>query len=155
MRIKPISLKECELIVHYSAVKLTEFDEPIPGFETRYPDRLESCLLTPFMGFGAEHLYKGLIGKSSIMFYLLIKNHPFRNGNKRIAIIALLYLMAKNGKWIDADIMGLYNFTKWIAASDNALKDETVAAIEKYVKIHLVEYESGEKEESRDARNRE
>lgn len=139
MKIKSISMREFECIVHYSAVKLTEFNEPIPPFNTRYPNRLESCLLTPFMDFDRKFFYKGLKGKAAIMFYLLIKNHPFRNGNKRIAIIALLYLLLINGKWLQASIMDLYNFTIWIAQSNNKLKDETVKAIEKFISIHMVD----------------
>ncbi|QQG42451.1 MAG: Fic family protein [Candidatus Giovannonibacteria bacterium] len=44
---------------------------------------LESCLATPFHSFGGKSAYKGLIGKASMLFYLLVKNHPFQNGNKR------------------------------------------------------------------------
>lgn len=138
MKLHPISITEFEQIVHVSAVKLLEFDEPIPPFSSRYPDKLESCLLTPFMGFGNIHLYKGLIGKASILFYLLIKNHPFKNGNKRIAVIALLFFLYKNGKWLKINVNELYEFTKWVAASDRLLKDETITAISKYIRLHIV-----------------
>jgi len=34
-------------------------------------------------------LYPTLVSKASFLFYLMIKNHPFQNGNKRIAITTL------------------------------------------------------------------
>lgn len=146
MRVKSISIEEFEHIVHNSAVKFLEYKEPIPDFDTRYPNRLESCLLTPFMGFGGEHHYKGLNTKASIMFYLLIKNHPFKNGNKRMALVALLYFLYKNKKWMKISPNDIYEFTKWVAISDNKLKDETVVAISKYIRINMVKLISGKHE---------
>jgi len=48
-------------------------------------------------------LYHGLIGKAAILFYLLIKNHPFKNGNKRIAITTVLVFLSINKKWLKVD----------------------------------------------------
>ena len=67
----------------------------------------------------------------------MIKNHPFKNGNKRIAMMSMLYLLYKNDKWIEVDNQVLYNFAKWIAASDPSVKDATVLAIEKFLSDHL------------------
>lgn len=138
MKIKSISLSEFEQLFHNSATRLIEYNEPVPHFNTRYPDRLESCLLTPFMGFGRKMFYKGLTGKASMLFYLFIKSHPFKNGNRRFAIIALLYLLYKNKKWLKAMPSELYDLTKWVAVSDNRLKDETLSVINKYIKINMI-----------------
>ncbi|MBN2408678.1 MAG: hypothetical protein JXE07_02985 [Candidatus Aminicenantes bacterium] len=40
-----------------------------------------------------------------------IKDYPFQNGNKRIAITALPVLLHKNKKWIRADNQELFNLT--------------------------------------------
>ncbi|MCX6785530.1 MAG: Fic family protein [Candidatus Komeilibacteria bacterium] len=50
----------------------------------------------PYQTFGGKQLYPGLIKKSAILFYLMIKNHPFQNGNKRIAMTTLFYFLYKN-----------------------------------------------------------
>jgi len=72
-----------------------------------------------------------------MLFYLLIKNHPFQNSNNRIAIPALLVLLYKNKKWIKADTQELFNFTVWIAQSPARYKAEAVRAIEKFLKEHI------------------
>ncbi|HUC87188.1 MAG TPA: type II toxin-antitoxin system death-on-curing family toxin [Candidatus Saccharimonadales bacterium] len=76
------------------------WDEPLPPFNTRYPDRLEGSLIAPFQEFEGHSPYPELEDKAAILFYLMIKDHPFKNGNKRIAVTTLLVFLAENGKWI-------------------------------------------------------
>jgi death-on-curing family protein len=71
----------------------------------------------------------------------MIKNHPFQNGNKRIAITTLFVFLHKNRKWLKVDTQELYNFTVWVAQSPRTVKEETVKAIEKFLKSHLVNLE--------------
>ena len=85
------------------------------------------------MKFEGKYLYPSFINKASIMFYLLIKNHPFQNGNKRIAIAVLLAFLGKNGKWLDVEPITLYNFTTWIAESLPEAKEGTTKAIEDFI----------------------
>jgi death-on-curing protein len=68
----------------------------------------------------------------------MIKNHPFQNGNKRIAMTTLMVFLFLNKKWIKVDTQELYNFTVWIAQSPPKLKNEVVKAIEKFVKTYLI-----------------
>lgn len=133
-----ISVQEVEYIAHRLAREMLSFDEPIPDFSSRFPDILESCLAVPFQSFSRKQLYPGLISKASILFYLLIKNHPFQNGNKRIAITTLFVFLYKNKKWIKVDTQELYNFAVWVAQSPAKVKDETVMAIERFLKTYLV-----------------
>lgn len=137
MKTITISIIEVELVAYRLADKLMKFNEPIPDFGTRFPSILESCLATPFQKFGGKFLYEGLIRKTAVLFYLMIKNHPFKNGNKRIAMMSMLYLLHKNGKWIESDNQVLYNFAKWVASSDPSVKDATVSAVEKFIGDHL------------------
>jgi death-on-curing protein len=51
-----------------------------------------------------KRLYPTLVATAAILFYLMIKNHPFQNGNKRIAITTLLTFLYNNNKWLRADI---------------------------------------------------
>ena len=134
-----ISVFEIELIAFRMAKELLQWDEPIPDFEKRYPNILESCLSVPFQTYNKRSLYKGLIAQSSVLFYLMIKNHPFENGNKRTAITTLFTFLFANKKWLIADIQELYNFTVWIAQSPAPFKDEAVKAIEKFFKRYINE----------------
>jgi death-on-curing family protein len=137
MKIKNLSIKEIELVAHDLAKAHMEWGEPIPDFSTRYPNKLESCIITPHQTFEGQ-LYPGIIKKSAVLFYLMNKNHPFQNGNKRIAVTTLLYFLYKNGKWIKIDNQRLYNFAVWVAQSDASLKKETILAIEKILKDNIV-----------------
>jgi death on curing protein len=98
----------------------------------------ESCLLTPFRKFSGKSPYPSLIRKASILFYLMINNYPFQNGNKMIALTTLLVFLYMNGKWLKVDTQGFYNFTLWIAQSPAELKDEVVLGIEKFIQNYLV-----------------
>jgi death-on-curing family protein len=133
-----INVQEVEYIAHRLAREMLAFNEPIPDFSSRFPNILESCLAVPFQSFSRKPLYPGLISKASVLFYLLIKNHPFQNGNKRIAMTTLFVFLYKNKKWIRVDTQELYNFAVWVAQSPPKLKDETVRAIDKFLKTYLL-----------------
>ena len=134
---KSIALKEVEYIAHNLARKTMKWDEPIPEFNTRFPHKLESCIVTPFLKFDNEVLYKALTDKAAILFYLMVKNHPFQNGNKRLAMTTLLVFLYKNNKWIKVDNTKLYNFAKWVASSDPQVKEQAVQATAEFIKRNL------------------
>ena len=136
---KNLTIKEVEYLSFKLAQETMSFNEPIPDFSTRFPNRLESCLAAPFQTFSGKSLYSGLVDKASILFYLMVKNHPFQNGNKRIAMTTLFVFLHKNGKWLKVDTQELYNFTMWIAQSPAKLKAETIKAVEKFIRSCLVE----------------
>ncbi|MDP3790669.1 MAG: type II toxin-antitoxin system death-on-curing family toxin [Candidatus Omnitrophota bacterium] len=135
---KIITLKEVEYMAFRLAKELMSFKEPIPDFSTRFSNRLESCLAAPFQSFSGKSPYKDFISKASVLFYLMIKNHPFQNGNKRIAMTTLFVFLHMNGKWLTVDTQELYNFTMWIAQSPPKAKNETVMATEKFLKSNLI-----------------
>jgi len=135
--VKIITIADVEYLAFRLAKEHLSFDEPIPDFSTRFPNVLESCVLTPFQRFSGKALYPTLIGKASMLFYLMIKNHPFQNGKKRIAITTLLTFLYSNGKWLKADTQEFYNFTVWVAQSPSAFKEQVVSAIERFIRDHL------------------
>jgi death on curing protein len=134
-----ISVAEVQYIAHRLAAELLQWDEPIPAFETRFPNVLESCLATPFQMFGGKQLYPGLVKKAAMLFYLIVKNRPFQNGNKRIAMTTMLLFLLNNGKWLRVVDYRLYKFTIWVAESDPLLRDSVIDAAEKFISTYLVE----------------
>jgi death-on-curing family protein len=138
MKIKPVGILEVEYIAFELARKLMVWDEPIPEFGTRYPGRLESCLAQPFQTFSRRLLYPGLISKAAILFYLMNKNHPFENGNKRIAVTTLLYFLGRNDKWLKTTNERLYEFAKEVAASDPKDMDAVVVKIAEFLRSNTV-----------------
>ncbi len=132
-----ISVQEVEYLAFRLAREHLSFDEPIPDFSTRFPGVLESCVAVPFMKFSGKLLYRTLIDRTGMLFYLMIKNHPFQNGNKRIAMTTLFVFLHENKKWLKVDRQDLYNFTIWVAQSPPVLKEEVIAGIRKYIKAHI------------------
>jgi death-on-curing family protein len=134
---KGITVAEVEQIVFDIARHHLTFNEPIPDFSTRRPHILESCLAAPLQTFGGRSLYPRFSRRAAMLFYLMIKNHPFENGNKRIAMVTLFYFLYANGKWLNADDQELFLFTMWVAESLPAFKDEVLNAIEKFLTSHI------------------
>lgn len=137
MEIKRLTIEEIQYSAHELARSYLVWGEPIPEFSTRFPYALEQCVLAPFQTFKGE-LYKGLISKAAILFYLMIKNHPFQNGNKRVAVMTLLVFLGKNEKWLSISPQELYNLAKWVASSPPSVKDETVQAIERILHKSII-----------------
>jgi death-on-curing protein len=135
--VKIITIKDVEYIAFRLAKEHLSFDEPIPDFSTRFPNILESCVVTPFQQFAGKRLYPTLVSRAAILFYLMIKNHPFQNGNKRIALATLLTFLHSNGKWLKVDTQEFYNFTVWVAQSPAGYSKQVVAAIEQFIREHL------------------
>ena len=137
-----ITVKVVEQVTFETARELCAYNEPIPDFSTRRPNILESCLATPFQTFDGKFLYPNFLKRAAMLFYLMIKNHPFENGNKRIAMTTLFAFLYVNKKWLLLDNQELYNFTVWVAESPAGVKDEVVKAIEKFFKKNLIKIEN-------------
>ncbi len=142
MKIKRITIQDVETIAHRLAKETMSWSEPIPDFSTRYGNALERCIDAPFQTFGRKQLYPGLVKKAAILFYLMVKNHPFQNGNKRLAMTTLFFFLFHNKKWLRVDTQELYNFAKWVAMSNPRLKDDTVGAIGAFISIYLVDLDT-------------
>ncbi len=135
---KDLTVEEVQYVAHRLAKEMLEWDEPIPAFSTRAEHKLESCLAQPFITVGGKSAYPTMKGKAAILFYLMNKNHPFQNGNKRVAITTLLYFLSEHGKWLAIDNQELYNFAKFVAASPPQAKDGMVGIIEDFISRNIV-----------------
>ena len=140
MKVMPVSINEVEYTAHKLAVQFMTWDEPIPSFGTRFPNSLESCIKTPFLTYQKKHFYRGLIGKASMLFYLMIKNHPFENGNKMIAVMTLFYFLYKNGKWLNIDNKQLYDIAFNIAKTKPKSRDRAIKWLQTELNNHLINY---------------
>ncbi len=123
---KQISLIEAEYIAFELVNEMLKYDEPIPDFASRYPNILESCLAQPFQEFDGKQLYPTYTEKTALLFYLITKNHPFKNGNKRMAVMLMIYFLYKNGMWIEALPDDIYKIAMRIAKSKANEKDKTL-----------------------------
>lgn len=137
---RSLTIEEVEYVAHSLARQWLEWDEPIPEFSTRNPNILESCINQPFLVISKKNLYPSMKSKGAILFYLMIKNHPFQNGNKRVAITTLLYFLSEHGKWLKIDNQELYNFAVFVAESPPKSKDGMVGIIEKFISDYLQDF---------------
>lgn len=65
---------------------------------------LESALAQPKATFDTVDLYPTVVEKASALGFGLAMNHPFVDGNKRIAHAAMAVFLDLNGFTIDADV---------------------------------------------------
>lgn len=57
---------------------------------------LEPAVLSCYQSFDGKDLYPTIVEKAARMAYMLCKNHPFIDGNKRIAVTSMLVILRMN-----------------------------------------------------------
>ncbi len=57
----------------------------------------KSSISTIYQTFGGEDLYPSIEEKAAMLLYLVVKNHSFSDGNKRIAAFLFLWFLENNG----------------------------------------------------------
>ena len=93
---------------------------------------LDSALQAPFQTFGGEELFPDTKDKILRLAYGLIKNHSFRDGNKRIGALVLLVLLELNGWHVNATNEEFADIIMGIAASKKDDED-----LKKWVDSHI------------------
>lgn len=81
--------------------ELENFKDFSTGVGIRDFGLIESAVNAPFQTFDGQDLYKTIFEKAAHLAYGLAKNHGFVDGNKRVAIHAMLVYLMING--IDLD----------------------------------------------------
>lgn len=94
---------------------LIQFDEPIPPFDSRFPGKLEGILNSVKQTFSGENLNPTVLDASAAYFNQIIRGHPFKNGNKRIAILLTHVFLLVHGIDFILSYKGMYNFALGIA----------------------------------------
>lgn len=122
------------------ARELMSYGEPIPDYSTRDNTLLESALGAPRQTYGGKLLYSILEKQAAILFYSLIKNHPFQNGNKRIAVMALLAFLSLNNKWVNIEPFDLYKLAVSVSESKPIDRDQVLKLIEDKITDNLVNF---------------
>ena len=96
---RKIRYEDCIAIIN----KL-KFNEQSELFAVERNKGLESIIGNIYQTFGGEDVYKSIEEKGANFLYLVVKNHVFTDGNKRIAATLFIYflnfygILYKNGK---------------------------------------------------------
>lgn len=124
--IKP---EDFEAICFNLARDWMDYDQPIPNYSTRDSALLESALGLPSQTFDGKLLYPTLTEQAAVLFYSMIKNHPFQNGNKRIATVTLWVFLAINYKWLAISAQKMYELAMGVSESEPKNRDAIIQNI--------------------------
>lgn len=98
---RKIKYSECIEVIN----KL-RFNEESSLFAVERDKGLESIIGNIYQSFGGQDIYKSIEEKGANFLYLVVKNHVFADGNKRIAATLFIYflnfynILYKNGKQV-------------------------------------------------------
>lgn len=132
-----LTIEDIRSVCHKLASRHLVYDEPIPPFELRFPDQLERALFVPQQTVNGAPIYPTLAEQSAVLFYELIKLHPFLNGNKRIACVALLTFLMFNDKWLRLEVEQLYRIAILVAESNSLARRHTLVLLSNLMQRHL------------------
>ncbi len=117
LKIENTSGKEVYRLTYEEAIKQIELVKRTYGnsklFGQEKDNSFKSSIETIYQTFDGKDLYPSIEEKAANLLYLIVKNHSFTDGNKRIAAFIFLYFLEKNG------LLFTENGNKRIA--DNAL----------------------------------
>ena len=103
------------------------------SFDVMSTNGLQSALAAPRQAVFGHEVHSGLINKAAILFSRLIRNHPFYDGNKRIAGEALRLFLRRNQVELIASETELLQYARRIVLEDPAQEE-----LEAWIAEHMV-----------------
>lgn len=110
-------------------VSLLNIGEATQLFGNERNDNLHSILANLDQTMFGEELYKSIEEKAANLLYMVIKDHPFSDGNKRIGSFLFLLYIQVNRLPLKIDNIGLTSLALLVAESDPGQKDLLVRLI--------------------------
>lgn len=98
-------------------------DEFGGSYQIRDINLLDSAIHRPFQTFDSKELYPSPIDKSAAIFESLIINHPFVDGNKRVAYVLMRLVLLQYDIDIKADQNEKYEFVIKAAKGECTFED--------------------------------
>lgn len=86
--LKQIKYEDCKLIIEN-----LKFNEKSNLFAVERDRGLEAIIGNIYQSFDGEYIYKSVEEKAANFLYLIVKNHVFVDGNKRIAATLFIYFL--------------------------------------------------------------
>lgn len=86
--LKQIKYEDCKLIIEN-----LKFNEKSNLFAVERDMGLEAIIGNIYQSFDGEYIYKSVEEKAANFLYLIVKNHVFVDGNKRIAATLFIYFL--------------------------------------------------------------
>lgn len=130
---KQIEYKECINIIN-----TLKFKEESTIFALERNKGLDTIIKNIYQTFGGKDVYKSVEEKAANFLYMIVKNHVFIDGNKRIAATLFIYflqfydILIKDNKYI-IDNNTLTSLTLLIAESNPSEKDILVNLVTNFL----------------------
>lgn len=103
------------------------------GTGLRDRNLLESAVHMPQSQFGGQHLHDGLPGMAAAYLFHLCKNHPFVDGNKRVALATAVQFIYLNDHTLVAGKKAVEVLTLGVA-DGTISKEQTTAFFKSHVR---------------------
>ena len=110
----PIHYLTLEDVLHIRDTLAAQYQD---SFDVLRFHQLLSALASPQQSLFGEEIFPTLCAKAGMLLTGLVRNHPFWDGNKRTALLAMIEFLARNGRrFVAADDDGLYDWVLSAAA---------------------------------------
>lgn len=118
-----LTIADCEI----AYTKLSEYfaQNPLPNFAKRYEGRLEAVLGNIQQEVFGKKLYPSIGSAAAALFVLIIKDHPFTDGNKRIAVLLTDFYCMLNKVQLTLSFKEMYSLAL-LVAEDQKLPFDTL-----------------------------
>jgi len=126
---------KCKNLIIELKAELKKDNEAGDLFGQEYDKKFQSIIGTIYQTFDGKELYDSIEEKSANLLYLSIKDHPFADGNKRIASVLFVYFLQMNNYLYTADFQRKINnntlasLALLVATSDPKEKDVMIKII--------------------------
>lgn len=91
-----ITLEDARIVIESLRVKLRQRFEITELFAKEVDEKFTSIIGAINQTYGDSNLYPSLEEKAANLLYLIIKDHPFIDGNKRVASLLFIYFLERN-----------------------------------------------------------
>lgn len=119
------------------ASEFLDYPEPLPKPSDNHIRNLVRCIEQPFTTYSGKYLYWNIWHRAAVLFYLIIKNHPLENGNKRSAVVLTMLFLYMNGKALNMSPDDLYDIACEVAESEASRSEDVILLLKNYFKKML------------------
>lgn len=137
-----IEVEKANVIIQTLKFYFIERGKKIGNFAVVQNGGIDQVIKGIYQTYGGEELYPTLADKAVNLFYLLIKDHIFVDGNKRIASFLFLWFLDMNNMLVidekdnTINYMTIYALAIFVAGSNPKDKDAIVQLIRTLVMTH-------------------
>lgn len=117
---------ECIIHLHELLTKnyhLIDKMDPVDPPGVKNVNSLESAVFRQHTGSNGWYKYDSVFKNCATLVFAIIRNHPFHNGNKRVAFLAMIKHLFENGYVLSPSTKHDYIYKLLLALADNKLPD--------------------------------